>query len=86
MEGYELLDVRYEEEWQDYSIPGATLIPLQSLRQRYMELEPAKKYVTYCKGGARSAVATLLLSQQGYDVVSLTGGIRDWPYETQSNY
>lgn len=84
--GYELLDVRYEEEWEDYSIPGATLIPLQSLRQRFGELDKSKNYIAYCKGGARSAVATLLLSQQGFNAVSLTGGIRDWPYDTQSNY
>lgn len=85
-DGYQLLDVRYEEEWEDSSIPGAVLIPLQSLRARYTELDINKPYITYCKGGARSAVAALLLTQRGYDVVSMKGGIRDWPYEVQSNY
>ena len=84
--GHQLLDVRYEEEWEDSSIPGATLIPLQSLRARFTELDINKPYITYCKGGARSAVAALLLTQRGYDAISMKGGIRDWPYEVQSNY
>jgi len=84
--GHLLLDVRYEEEWEESSIPGATLIPLQSLRARFNELDINKPYIAYCKGGARSAVAALLLSQRGYDAISMKGGIRDWPYEVQSNY
>ena len=79
--GHTMLDVRYEEEHEDSSIPGSLLVPLQRLRQRYQELDPDESYVTYCKGGKRSAVACLLLQQHHYDVVSLSGGIRDWPYE-----
>lgn len=78
--GYALLDVRYEEEFDESAIPGATLIPLPELRRRYEELDSEKRYVTYCKGGKRSAVACLLLKQRHIEAVSLTGGIMDWPY------
>ena len=85
-DGYQLLDVRYEEEHEDSYIPGSVLIPLQQLRRRYAELDRDKSYVAYCKGGKRSAVACLLLQQRGYEAVCLTGGISDWPYEVVKNY
>lgn len=80
--GYSLIDVRYSEEYDDHHIPGATLIPLYELRDRMEELPRDEKYIVYCHGGARSAVATLILTQNQFDVVSLEGGIRDWPFET----
>jgi len=83
---YHLLDVRYEEEYEESYIPGSTLIPLQQLRRRFTELAPDKSYVAYCKGGKRSAVACLLLKQRDLNVVSLTGGIMDWPYDIVQNY
>lgn len=84
--GHQLLDVRYEEEYEESYIPGSVLIPLQQLRQRYAELDPTKSYVAYCKGGLRSAVACMLLNQNNYSVVSLTGGIMEWPHEIIKNY
>ena len=84
--GHQLLDVRYEEEYEESYIPGSVLIPLQQLRQRYAELDPDKSYVAYCKGGLRSAVACMLLNQRNYSVVSLSGGIMEWPYDIVKNY
>ena len=81
-----LLDVRYEEEYEESYIPGSLLIPLQEIRQRYQELDPEKSYVAYCKGGKRSAVACMLLNQHNLDVSSLTGGIMEWPYDVVKNY
>ena len=82
---YQLLDVRYEEEYEESYIHGSILIPLQQLRVRYAELDSSKSYVVYCKYGKRSAVASLLLSQQGYEAVSLNGGINNWPYAVVKN-
>jgi len=84
--GYDLIDVRYSEEFDEHHIPGANLIPLFELRNRICELDKSRKYIVYCHGGARSAVATLILTQNQLDVVSLEGGIRSWPFETQSIY
>jgi len=82
--GYKLLDVRYAEEFDDHHIPGATLMPLYELRNRMDELDKNDRYIVYCHAGGRSAVATLVLNQNQFDVVSLEGGIRDWPFETAS--
>lgn len=80
----ELLDVRYEEEWDEDRIPNATLIPLPDLRTRINELDSNKAFIVYCHAGKRSAVAAMILRQNGFDAIWLTNGIRDWPYEIES--
>lgn len=82
--GYKFVDVRYPEEFEYNHIPGATLIPLFELRHRMNELDPKERYIIYCQSGSRSAVAALRLSQSGYDVQTLEGGMREWCYETGS--
>lgn len=81
---YELLDVRYMEEYEEMSIPGAIHIPLHELRDRTDELNKEDKYVIYCHTDNRSAVAALFLAEHKFDVMCLEGGIRDWPFETES--
>lgn len=83
--GYQLLDVRYPEENEDESIPASHLIPLHELRTRMEEINRGKRWLVYCRSGKRSAVATLLLKQRGYQAVSLRGGITGWPFETTSS-
>ncbi len=84
--GYHLLDVRYEEEFDDRSVPGAQLIPLPELRSRCNELDMNRRYLIMCASGRRATVASLLLRQRNFDVSVIEGGMRDWPYETQSSY
>jgi rhodanese-related sulfurtransferase len=79
--GYRLLDVRYDEEYEDERIPGSILIPLPELRKRFGELDVAERYLVLCKGGRRAQVATMLLNQRRIKAVTIEGGIRDWPYE-----
>jgi phage shock protein E len=81
-DGYRLLDVRYEEEFEDEHIPGSVLIPLPELRDRFSELDPGERYLVLCKGGKRAEVATMLLKQRRIKAATIAGGIRDWPYET----
>ena len=82
--GYQLLDVRYLEEYEEVNIPGTTLIPLIELRDRIDELNPKSKYIIYCRSANRSKVAAMILSQNNFeDVVDLEGGIKKWPYDKQ---
>ena len=75
---YVALDVRLNEEFDEGHIPGAQLIPLSQLRQRTAELDSTTRYVAYCRSGRRSSVAAFLLSQLGFDVVSMAGGVLAW--------
>ncbi len=81
--GYQLLDVRFSEEYSENRIPGAKLIPLSELAQRLKELNEEQPYIIYCHSGPRSAVAALILSDNKFEALSLQGGIRDWPYEIE---
>jgi len=81
--GYELVDVRYEEEHEEIHIPGSTPVPLHEMRQGMSDFSNDRKYVVYCRSGIRSRVAALLMSQHGLEAVSLKGGILDWPFEKQ---
>ena len=62
-----LIDVRYEEEWDEFRIPGASLIPLPELRARLKELDREKEYIVYCHAGKRSAVAAMIMEQGGLE-------------------
>lgn len=81
--GYQLLDVRFPEEYAENYIPGAKLIPLSELSKRLTELSKDHPHIIYCHSGPRSAVAALLLQQHNYEALSLEGGIRDWPFEIE---
>ncbi len=83
--GYVFIDVRYKEEYEYNRIPGARLIPLFELRKTVPQLDREKRYIIYCQSGSRSSVAALRLTQAGFDVQTLEGGIREWPYETESS-
>lgn len=80
--GYQVIDVRSPEEFEYGHLPNAQLIPLFELRQRMSELDIKQRYIIYCHSGSRSSVAALRLTQAGYDVQTLEGGFREWPYET----
>lgn len=81
--GYQLIDVRSLEEFEGGRIPGAQLIPLFELRKRVTELDQQQRYIIYCHSGGRSSVAALRLTQAGFDVQTLEGGFREWPYEIE---
>lgn len=71
----ELIDVREPHEWEINRIPGATLIPKDSLAGKLSELDPTKEYILQCKSGARSLESTQLLRGAGFKARSMRGGI-----------
>lgn len=81
----QILDVRYEEEYEESFIPGSVLMPLPELRSHISELDPDREYLILCAAGIRAAAATLLLRQQNIKARFIEGGIKHWPYETSKN-
>ena len=76
---HQIVDVREQEEWDAYRIPGSVFIPLGQLVQRAGELDPGKPIIAYCKSGVRSLYAVEMLQASGrHDVASLSGGIVAW--------
>jgi rhodanese-related sulfurtransferase len=74
-----ILDVREPFEWQQFHIPGATLIPLGSLPSRLSEVPKDREVVVVCRTGHRSAQGRDILLNAGYpQVTSMAGGVTQW--------
>ena len=71
-----ILDVREELELIGGKFDNSINIPLSELRKRYNELPKDKKIWTYCAVGLRGYIASRFLSQKGYKVKNLAGGIK----------
>ncbi len=70
----QLLDVRTAQEFQEGTIAGATLLPVDELRARLGELPRDKELLVFCRVGLRGYVAARLLAQHGFRVRNLSGG------------
>lgn len=75
-DGYQLVDVRTQEEWDAGHVAQARHLPLDQLPERAGEV--TDRTVLMCKSGGRSGQATAYLRAQGRDVVNLDGGITAW--------
>jgi len=74
--GQELVDVRTAAEFAKGSIPGASLMPVDELRERLKTLDPAKEYLAFCQVGLRGYLACRILTQHGFRARNLSGGYK----------
>ena len=80
-----LLDVRSPAEYAEVRIPGATLMPLGSLRERLDSLPRDIEIVPLCKISLRGYEAQRILLDAGFSKVRyLEGGILGWPFELET--
>ncbi len=78
-QGAFFLDVRTQEEWDQFHIPNTTLIPLDELTTRLNEIPPGREIVVVCRTGNRSAQGRDILLQSGFaNVTSMAGGVTQW--------
>jgi rhodanese-related sulfurtransferase len=74
-----LLDVRQPQEVAaEGIIEGSLHIPMNELPARVAELPRDREIVAVCKRGQRSYNVAAWLKQQGYDALSLAGGLDAW--------
>jgi len=76
-EGWRLIDVRTQAEYAEAAIPGAELMPLDSLRE-HAETLRGETVIVHCKVGQRGHTAARLLRQYGVTVANLDGGYSTW--------
>ena len=69
-----LIDVREPDEFVEAHIPGATNLPLDSLRDRLADLPHDRPIAAYCRTGKRSYIAVRILLQHGFDAANVGGG------------
>jgi len=72
-----ILDVRTEDEYNTGHIEGSINISLGTIRERYMELDTEKTYITTCSHGLRSVKAETLLKERGFKNVYNGGAWTD---------
>lgn len=73
------LDVRTQGEWDEYHIPGTTLIPLDELETRVDEVPRDQNVVVVCRSGNRSQEGRVILLEAGFNqVTSMNGGVSTW--------
>jgi sulfur-carrier protein adenylyltransferase/sulfurtransferase len=80
-EGYTVIDVREQGEWNAGHVAGATLLPLGEVTQRIAEVAPdrAAPLLLHCAVGGRSGRAAARLTELGYrNVVSMKDAVGNW--------
>jgi len=84
-EGYVILDVRTQEEYEEGHIPGAIVISHEQIEEKAEDALTDKDQLilVYCRSGRRSKLAAEALAELGYTNIKEFGGITDWPYEVE---
>ena len=77
-DGTFVLDVRTQEEWNDFHAPNTTLIPLDELANRLNELPKDQPILVVCRSGNRSQAGRDILLQAGFNATSMNGGLNAW--------
>ena len=82
-EKYVILDVRTAQEFASGHIPGAVLLPNETIGTEDIPLLPDKDQLilVYCRSGNRSKQAAEKLAQLGYTNIVEFGGINSWTGE-----
>ena len=76
-----VVDVREPDEYRGElgHVPGAELVPLETLEARAAALARDRPIVTVCRSGGRSGKAAIALGRLGFEAVaSLHGGMTEW--------
>lgn len=76
-DGALVVDVRTEGEHQKGNIPGAVLIPVDTLREKVDQLRD-RDVIVSCAVGQRGHTATQILKAHGIKVRNLDGGYTTW--------
>ena len=75
--GAELVDVRTSDEFTNGHIPGAINIPVDEIRDRYLEIQKSN-VIVHCQVGQRGHTAATLLQELGIAADNLDGGYKTW--------
>ena len=78
LEEYVFIDTRIPAEYAEEHICGAMNIPIEILREKCVEFDVSKKYITYCLNDARGLVGAFLLKNRGFNARCLRGGVSGW--------
>lgn len=76
-DGYTILDVREDFEFEVGHAPGALHIPADEVPDRLDDL-PEEELIVVCRSGGRAKKVAQWLNHNGYDVLNLVDGMLHW--------
>ncbi len=77
-DGALVLDVREPHEYAAGHVPGARLVPLETVPDAVADLPTGQPIFVICQSGNRSRVAAQHLARAGRDARSVIGGTGGW--------
>lgn len=78
-QGAFFIDVRTQEEWNEFHAPNTSLVPLDQLAARLNEIPKDREIVVVCRSGNRSQQGRDILLNAGFtNVTSMQGGLNEW--------
>jgi len=78
---FQIIDIRSEEEYNQFHLQTAINVPLESLftKENLEFIDPEKLVILYSNGGTHAAQAWVILQQLGYtNTTVLLGGLNYW--------
>ena len=73
-----LVDLRTPEEYRLYHLEGAENMPFDDFEKYIKYLSMDISYILYCQRGGSSLMGAKRLSQEGFRVYTVIGGIEAW--------
>jgi rhodanese-related sulfurtransferase/DNA-binding MarR family transcriptional regulator len=75
-----LIDVRPEEEYHSFHIPGAVSVPLEKLNEQTSSFPRDRQIFAYCRGRycILSHEAVMALKNEGYNATRVETGMAEW--------
>ena len=80
------LDVRTPGEYAAGCAEGFVNIPVDELRGRLSELDPARPVYVMCQSALRSYIACRILAQNGFDCYNFSGGYRFYQANRENRF
>lgn len=76
--GASLVDVREPDEFATARVPGARLVPLETIPGHVDGLREKELVYVICATGNRSEMAARFLEQNGVHAINVVGGTKAW--------
>ena len=74
--GAQFIDLRDRQDYETKHIRKAISMPYETFERAHRVLDKKKTYVLYCERGSTSMLAARKMMEEGYQVASLSGGIK----------
>lgn len=78
----QLVDVRFDEEVEMGTLPGAIHVPLDDMRNQLNKIDKSRPVIVFCAIGLRGYLAQRILQGNGYQVSNLVGGLKTYKAAT----